>query len=144
MMWLARFRFHTWSINRMYRGSGVEIFSFCWLTQFGYLYVKVGPASEPETCALIGYPRVKNEFFSIPTLIPHKIIIIKKEMLVACIISYLNCFFFVMWINAFLTILAKTEVTDSSQMKTKQSKNHNETKRFIWSFHGAGKYFVIM
>ena len=143
-MWLARFRFHTWSINRMHRGSGVEIFIFVdTLTQFGYLYVKVGPASEPETCALIGYPRVKNVFsfdshFDSPQ--NNK----KKEMLVACIISYLNSFFFVMWIKAFLTILAKTEVTDSSQMKTKQSKNHNETNRFIWSFHGAGKYFVIM
>ena len=47
----------------MHRGSGVEIFIFVdTLTQFGYLYVKVGPASEPETCALIGYPRVKNVF----------------------------------------------------------------------------------
>ena len=27
-----------------------------------YLYVKVGPASEPETCVLIGYPRVQNAF----------------------------------------------------------------------------------
>ena len=143
-MWLARFRFHTWSINRMHRGSGVEIFIFVdTLTQFGYLYVKVGPASEPETCALIGYPRVKNVFsFDSHFDSPQKNK--KKEMLVACIISYLNSFFFVMWIKAFLTILAKTEVTDSSQMKTKQSKNHNETKRFIWSFHGAGKYFVIM
>ena len=47
----------------MHRGSGVEIFIFVdTLTQFGYLYVKVGPASEPETCVLIGYPRVKNVF----------------------------------------------------------------------------------
>ena len=143
-MWLARFRFHTWSINRMHRGSGVEIFIFVdTLTQFGYLYVKVGPASEPETCALIGYPRVKN-VFSFDSHFDSPQNNEKKGMLVACIISYLNSFFFVMWIKAFLTILAKTEVTDSSQMKTKQSKNHNETKRFIWSFHGAGKYFVIM
>ena len=143
-MWLARFRFHTWSINRMHRGSGVEIFIFVdTLTQFGYLYVKVGPASEPETCALIGYPRVKN-VFSFDSYFDSPQNNNKKEMLVACTISYLNSFFFVMWIKAFLTILAKTEVTDSSQMKTKQSKNHNETKRCIWSFHGAGKYVVIM
>ena len=77
----------------MHRGSGVEIFIFVdTLTQFGYLYVKVGPASEPETCALIGYPRVKNVFsfdshFDSPQ--NNK----KKEMLVACIISYLNSFF---------------------------------------------------
>ena len=62
MMWLVRFRFHTWSINRIHRGSGVE-FSFL-LTHLPnvYLYVMVGPESEPETCVLIGYPRVKNGF----------------------------------------------------------------------------------
>ena len=54
-MWLARFRFYTQSRNRIYRGSVVEVFIFVErFTQFGYFYVKVGPASEQETCALIG------------------------------------------------------------------------------------------
>ena len=80
----------------MHRGSGVEIFIFVdTLTQFGYLYVKVGPASEPETCALTGYPRVKN-LFSFDSHFDSPQNNEKKEMLVACIISYLNSFFFVM------------------------------------------------
>ena len=37
-----------------------------------YLYVKVGPASEQESCALIGYPRVQNVFSFVSTLIPHR------------------------------------------------------------------------
>ena len=57
-----------------------------------YLYVKVGPTSEQETCVLIGYPRVQNTFsFDSHPDFPQKN---KKEMLVACIISYLNVFFF--------------------------------------------------
>ena len=59
MVWLARFHFYTQSRNRIYRGSVVEVFIFVErFTQFGYFYVKVGPTSEQETCALIGYPRV--------------------------------------------------------------------------------------
>ena len=77
-------RFRSWSRNCGHSVSGVEIFTFVdTFSQFlCYLYVKVGPASEHETCALIGYPRVQN-LFSLDSYFdsPQKK---NKEMLVAC------------------------------------------------------------
>ena len=65
-------------------------------------------------------------FLSIPTLIPHR-----RKKRNAC--SLLNTsynvvtkqYIFILWINAFPAFLAKTEVTDSSEMKTKQKSQRN-------------------
>ena len=72
-------------------------------------------------------------FLSIPTLIPHRM---KKRNACSLLNTSYNIvtkqYIFVLRIKAFLIFLAKTQVTDSSQMKTKQKKPHNETRRHIW------------
>ena len=120
-MSLTGFSFHTWSRNLSHRGSGIKIFTFVdTSSQFlCYLYVKVGPVSEQESCALIGYPRMQ-----FPTLIAHR-----RKWRNAC--SLLNTsynfvtkqYIFVLWIKASPAFLSKTEVTDSTWTKQKSQRN---------------------
>ena len=90
-MSLTRFRFDTWSRNRIHLDSGVEFSTFVnTFSQFlCYLCVVVGPASEQENLRSDRLPKsAKCVFFWFPRWFPKKKK--KKEMLVACWIPLMN------------------------------------------------------
>ena len=101
-----------------------------------YLYVKMGPVSEQEICALNGYPRVQNVFsFDSQFDSPHKVKRNACSLLNASYNVIAKQYIFVLWMKAFPHFWLKQR----SQIRPKLKQNKTKQK----SLRNSQIYLVV-